>query len=195
YLTGWDRIYDEKNRPPVRFRWSTGPQSLLKMTYLSATNKAHWLTLEPTEAFAATWNSLHKSYPMLGIFLNRYTPCIRTHRIVVYDRLPKNHDLGNCIYQFGQHMLKCENDHKLSPFNYSPNQTYSGLEVGFQELGCWILSNNVKLWGAADTALMNYLLDRTEAHWSDYAAKKMKLWEILEVEDDDVEATDSSDDE
>lgn len=42
---------------------------------------------------------------------------------------------------------------------------------------------------------MNYLLDRTEAHWSDYAAKKMKLWEILEVEDDDVEATDSSDDE
>ncbi|EUC40105.1 hypothetical protein COCMIDRAFT_9959 [Bipolaris oryzae ATCC 44560] len=219
--TGWDRIYGEKNRPPVRFRWSTGPQALRKMTFLvcipawgeSVTKKAHWLTLEPTDAYAATWDNLHKSRNLIELSDDWKFPqslhsvywkfawvLVAAHRTVVHDRLPKDHDLGNWIYQYGQHMLKCKNDRKLSPFNYKPNQAYSGPKVGFQELGCWIFRNNVclryvKLWEAADEAHMKYLMDRTDAHWSDYKAKNAKLCEILEVEDDGMETTDSTDDE
>jgi hypothetical protein len=71
--TGWERIWDTKNRPPIIVRWSTGQQAVYPPLILGCLPKpnsgvgkealvkdVHWFCLEPkrTTAFEKLWYSM-----------------------------------------------------------------------------------------------------------------------------------------
>jgi hypothetical protein len=67
---GWNRIYDQANRPPIRWRWSVGDLAQRKLTILAcipkygkgSSKEVHWFTVSPASDFKVTWDSHLKRY-------------------------------------------------------------------------------------------------------------------------------------
>ena len=65
---GYDRIYQQSNRPPVYWRWSLGEHGLNKTTTLAClpvlgeanAMEAHWFTVTPAPNHQITWDKFFK---------------------------------------------------------------------------------------------------------------------------------------
>jgi hypothetical protein len=65
---GWDRPWNNTNRPPIRYRWSTGPQANYRMTFLAC-----FPTRKSEYSRDVIWASVKPSLPNKNIWDHQLT--------------------------------------------------------------------------------------------------------------------------
>jgi len=91
-----------------------------------------------------------------------------------------SHDLmGNWVYQYGQHLMKCGRPFNptLHTFEFNPNQVYGGIKFNYQVLTGWILNSGfgngtlqagMVRWDNAIKAMIKYNINKNNDTWNDF---------------------------
>ncbi|KAI4608894.1 hypothetical protein J4E83_008933 [Alternaria metachromatica] len=193
--------------PPIYARWSTGEQAIHEPLVLMCIPKietrtgresynkdADWFSVDPNPGsdFENEFNLMsrrwseedlvtmmgHLSFPtQLGSDALRWT-LVRLHRCIAMGEQVDDNDLGCWIEQYGQYLLR-RNDDPPPAFRFNANRSYTGrLNVRYRQLTAMVLNRKLfpsdppsfaRRWDDAIQALIAYNLEQDNE-------KSKELW-------------------
>jgi hypothetical protein len=172
---GWNRFWQQRDRPPMQWRWAPGPQCTNRMVVLAcfpvydqaATREAHWFTVSPTPQHKMKWSNHKKA--SVSILSMRQIHILTTGRIDFAEahrsfKLPNTISVERAVWIMAAAHRTFINGHmpknvdlgkwihqysghvgKTSVFKYDHNRPYNGSTCSIRQLGAWLLNGRPSL--------------------------------------------------